>query len=297
MAVIIPGEIPTKDLHQYLLAIVAPRPIAFVSTLDAQGITNLAPFSFFNCFSSNPPIVVFSANRRVANNTTKDTLANIEASRQCVINAVSHEIVRQVAICSCDFAREVDEFEMAGLTPVQSTHVAPPRVAESPAALECEVIQILPLGDQGGAGNLIICQVLCIHVHDDIVNERHRIDPDKIDLMGRMGRMYYTRASGESIHEIIQAYSPIPVGYAALPDFIRHSEHLSANDVGTLAGLLALPTDAEVDEFSHTDEIAALIAKEAKVTELINYAKQALKENRKEDGAKAVYLAHRFINQ
>lgn len=297
MAVIIPGEIPTKDLHQYLLAIVAPRPIAFVSTIDGKGVPNLAPFSFFNCFSSNPPIVVFSANRRVANNTTKDTLSNIEANRQCVINAVSYDIVRKVAVCSCDYPYDVDEFEMSGLTPLASETIAPPRVAESPAALECEVTQILPLGSQGGAGNLIICKVLRIHVKDEIINDRDRIDPDKIDLMGRMGRMYYSRASGDSIYEIVQHYSPVPIGYVGLPEFIRGSELLSANDLGALSGLLALPTDDEVNEFSKLPEIIECVNSSDAVGNLISFAKRAIKRNHREEGAKAIFLAQRILNQ
>ena len=271
-----PNEIETKDLHQLLLGIVAPRPIAFVSTIDEEGIYNLAPFSFFNCFSSNPPIVIFSANRRVGNNTTKDTLANVISSGECVINAVSHNIIRQVTLCSVDYPKDVDEFTKSGLTPIPSDIVRPPRVKECLAHLECKVKEILPLGDKGGAGNLVICEVVRVHVDPSILDENQRIDPTKIDLMGRMGRAFYSRASGEAIHTIIQPYNASPIGFDRLPDAFKQSHILSANDLAALASLEELPTDGDIAQFMTRNDIQRIISQPDASNLLQNYAHQAL---------------------
>lgn len=253
-------KIPTKDMHQFLLSIVAPRPIAFVSTVNEEGVANLAPFSFFNCFSSNPPIVIFSASRRVSDNTTKHTLENIMKHRECVINAVSYPIVRQMAVASVDFPEGTSEFGKAGLTPVPSLKVKPPRVKECLAHLECVVDQILPLGDENGAGNLIICRVVHIHVDDTIIDDRNRIDPHKLDLMGRMGKTYYARASGDAVHSIIQPYQPVTIGYDNLPEYIKKSSLLTANDIGILAGLVALPTADDITAFKESEHGRAILA-------------------------------------
>ncbi|TVR90306.1 MAG: flavin reductase family protein [Saprospirales bacterium] len=247
MITINPEETKTKDLHQFLLGIVAPRPIAFVSTVDENGVPNLAPYSFFNAFSSNPPIVVFSSNRRVLDNTTKDTLHNIEKTGEAVINAVSHSIVRQMAVSSIQFPRGVNEFEKSGLTPVPSDLVAPPRVKESPAHLECRMEEIKTLGKHGGAGHLIICRVLRVHLDENVVDD-NRINPHKIDLMGRMGRAYYTRASGDAIHTIVQPVTRLSIGFDQLPDHVKHSPNLTGNELGLLAGLEKWPDKAEARE-------------------------------------------------
>lgn len=243
---IIPGEIPTKDLHQYLLGSVSPRPIAFVSTIDADGNDNIAPYSFFNAFSSNPPIVVFSSNRRVSNNTTKDTLHNIQLNKECVINAVSYDIVRQMALSSVELAPGESEYDLTGLTPVESTHVKPKALKESPVNMECRVNDIITLGEHGGAGHLIICEVLAMHIREDVI-EDDRINPHKIDLMGRMGRSFYVRASGDAIHTIYQAVVSKPIGYQNLPEQVRTSTSLTANDIASLAALTELPSKEQVD--------------------------------------------------
>ena len=217
-----PKNTPIRDLHQFLLGIVSPRPIAWVSTIDENGNTNLAPYSFFNAFSSNPPILVFSSNRRVADNTTKDTLANIEANGECVIHAVSYKNLRQMTISSVSFPTGESEFEKAGLTALDSDLVKPKRVAESPAAMECKVRQIITLGDQGGAGHLILCDVLKIHLDENVVAD-NLIDPQKIHLMGRLGRSYYVRVKGEQIFPVLQPVMKITIGYDQLPDFIKNS--------------------------------------------------------------------------
>ena len=254
MITIDPTTTPTRDLHQFLLGSVAPRPIAFVSTVDEEGNPNLAPYSFFNAFSSNPPIVVFSSNRRVSNNTTKDTLANVMATKEVVINAVNYNIVRQMAVASVEFDTGISEFAKTGLTPIPSDLVKPFRVKESPAQLECKVQDILTLGEHGGAGHLIICKVVRMHIAEDVVDENNRIDPHKMDLMGRMGRAFYVRASGEQVQPIVQAVTQVTIGYDQLPESIRTSEMLTGNDLGLLAGLLSVPNREETLQLLEEDE-------------------------------------------
>ena len=261
--IIIPGTIPTGDFHQYLLGAVAPRPIAFVSTLDEKGRSNLAPYSFFNAFSSNPPILIFSSNRRVENNTTKDTLHNIRTSMECVINAVSFEIVRQMMVCSVDFPNDISEFEQAGLTPVPASMISAPMVLESPVNMECKVTEIITLGDQGGSGHLIICKVLCIHLRENILDENQRIDPHKIDLMGRMGRAFYVRASGDAILSMPQSHHLPIVGYPNLPLHIRTSKILTANVIAAIAGMKSLITKEEaVRKLNQNNDLKLLLSED-----------------------------------
>lgn len=241
MLIIDPKTTPTPDLHQFLLGAVAPRPIAFVSTVDENGIPNLAPYSFFNCFSSSPPILVFSSNRKVENNSTKDTLHNVQATGEAVINVVTYPIVRQAALASIEYKREVSEFVKAGLTPLPSDLVKPFRVKESPVNMECRVNQIIPLGDKGGAGHLIICEVLRMHIDEKILDENGRIDPHKIDLMARMGRAYYARASGDAIYTIVQPFNQIGIGFDQLPPSLRNSNILTGNNLAQLAALTEPP--------------------------------------------------------
>ena len=292
MPVIDPKTTPTRDLHQYLLGAVAPRPIAFVSTVDEAGQPNLAPYSFFNAFSSNPPMLVFSSNRRVSNNTTKDTLANIQATRQAVINVVTHDILRQMAVTSVEFPSGVSEFEKAGFTPVPAERVRPYRVKESPVQMECEVRDIITLGNHGGAGHLILCEVVLMHI-DDRILDGNRIDPHKIDLMGRMGRAYYTRASGEAIHTIVQPVTQLTIGYDRLPESIRRSTVLTANNLGQLAGLPVEPTREEVLQLKETDNrvIQCLSSPDPK-ERLHHLAHEILEDDRhRAYGAKIAWLA------
>jgi flavin reductase (DIM6/NTAB) family NADH-FMN oxidoreductase RutF len=270
MLTIDPATTPQKDLHQFILGTVAPRPIAFVSTVDENGIQNLAPYSFFNAFSSNPPIVVFSSNRRGSDNTTKDTLHNIKATGECVINAVNFAIVRQMAVASVDFPGDVSEFEKTGLTPIPSDLVKPFRVAESPAHMECKVKEVIALGDQGGAGHLIICEVVRMHIAHDVLTDRNRIDPNKMDLMGRMGRAYYVRCSGPAIHTIVQEYNPVSIGYDQLPDHIKNSPVLTGNDLGKLAGQVTFPTEEEMVEAGGAEDVKQALAQQ-NPTEALHY--------------------------
>jgi len=263
--IIDPTKIPTADLHQYLLGSVAPRPIALASTIDENGVANVAPYSFFNAFSSNPPILVFSSNRKVKDNTTKDTLHNIQNNKEVVINVVSHDILRQMALSSVAFSPTESEFVKAGFTPLPSDMVKPFRVKESPVQMECKVQEIIALGTHGGAGHLIICRVVRMHIDDRILDEDQKIDPQKIDLMGRLGRAFYSRASGESVMKVYQNVGKIPLGYDQIPEHIKSSTILSANDVARIAGQLTLPTDevmtavkAEFAELSESNDTEAV---------------------------------------
>jgi flavin reductase (DIM6/NTAB) family NADH-FMN oxidoreductase RutF len=287
MRTIIPGTLETRDLHQYLLGCVAPRPIAFVSTVDENGHKNLAPYSFFNAFSSNPPIVVFSSNRKVADNTTKDTLHNIRTTGEAVINMVNYDIVRQMAVTSISFDSGISEFEKSGLTAIPGQKVKAFRVEESPAHLEVKVQDIITLGEHGGAGHLIICRVEQIHIRESVI-EKGRINPHKIDLMGRMGRAYYCRASGDAIHTIVQPVMKISIGYNALPDSIKYSQVLNGNDIGLLAGLEQAPKPAEIAEVRHSPKVQASMQSEDPATALHHLSKLYLRDDKDRKRAAAI---------
>ncbi|MCB0706938.1 MAG: flavin reductase family protein [Saprospiraceae bacterium] len=293
MAIIDPKNTSTHDFHQFMLGAVAPRPIAFVSTIDADGNPNLAPYSFFNAFSSNPPILVFSSNRRVANNTTKDTLANVFATREAVVNVVTYSIVRQMAVTSVEFESGVSEFEKSGLTPIPSDLVKPPRVKESPVNMECVVKDIITLGEHGGAGHLIICEVLRMHIDDSIIDEKNRIDPDKIDLMGRMGRAYYVRASGPAVHTIVQSVTELAIGWQALPESVRNSRVLTGNELGMLAGLKEVPSGESISQLVETDvRVKSCLGESNPQEALHRYASELLQSNRnRELAGRVVWFA------
>jgi len=276
MITIDPKTAPTRELHQFLLGSIAPRPIAFVSTIDEDGNNNLAPYSFFNAFSSNPPILVFSSNRRVVDNTTKDTLYNIEQNKEVVINVVNYDIVRQMTIASIQFDKEISEFEKAGLTPLKSDLVAPARVKESPVQMECKVKEIVTLGSHGGAGHLIICEVVKMHVSKDVVDDNNRINPHKIDLMGRMGRSYYVRASGDAIMSIYQPVTKITIGFDKLPKSIKDSSILTGNNLGQLAGIEKLPTKNEINDVKNNPDIERILTYENPQVALHHFAKNIL---------------------
>ena len=197
-----PEKVLVQDLHKYLLSSVGPRPIALASTIDMQGNKNVSPFSFFNVFSANPPIAVFSPARRIRNNTTKDTLENIKEIQEVVINVVTSDLVEQSSLASSEYPREIDEFIKSGLTPVTSKKIKPFRVKESPVQMECKVKQIIELGQDGGAGNLIICEIMLIHISPDILDENNQIDPNKIKLVGRLGGNWYSKGFDDAIFQI-----------------------------------------------------------------------------------------------
>ncbi len=265
-----PDEIPTREFHQFLLGSVAPRPIAFVSTINEEGVANLAPYSFFNVFSSNPPIAVFSSNRRVSNNTTKDTLYNIQLNKEAVINVVDYSIVRQMAIASVEFSSDISEFIKSGLTPEKAEVVTPPMVKESPASMECTVEDIITLGEHGGAGHLIICKIHRLHVREEAIDENDRINPHKMDLMGRMGRAYYCRASGENVFPIVQAVTKLCIGFDALPEAVQKSTSLTGNELAQLAGSHELPTEKMMTKVKKNYAFSTLDAHHQVIKELIS---------------------------
>ncbi len=284
MRIITPGEIETKDLHQFMLAAVAPRPIAFVSTIDENGVPNIAPYSFFNAFSSNPPVLVFSSNRRVDNNTTKDTLHNIQLNQEVVVNVVNYDIVRQMALASISYPAEVDEFKKSGLTPIPSDLIKPFRIKESPAHFECKVSDIIVLGEHGGAGHLIICNVLRMHINEAVIDDNNRVDPHKMDLVGRMGRAYYTRASGDAIFDVYQSVMKPALGFDQLPAHILQSKVLRGNDIAQIAGLYEFPSDAAIEALKTEDaDVQKILASSDEVLEQLHrLAKKALDEGNAE---------------
>lgn len=273
-----PKEIPTPDLHQYMIGAISPRPIAFVSTIDADGTPNVAPYSFFNAFSSNPPIVVFSSNRKVRGNTTKDTLKNVEEMGECVINIVNYNMVYQMSLASVEYPADVSEFAKSGLTPIPSDIVKPFRVQESPVQMECKVKEIIKLGEEGGAGNLILCEVVRIHIHEEILSEKGRIDPYKADLVARMGRHYYCRVIPESIFELPQPVNIIGMGVDNLPKNIRLSHVLTGNNLAQLASEVAIPTEAECEEVRTDERVINILAgnSQDKEKQLHQYAQELL---------------------
>ena len=248
MLTIDPKEVSAMKLQGYLQSAIAPRPIAFASTIDKNGNPNLSPFSFFNIFSSNPPILVFSPARRVRNNTTKHTLINCEETRQVVINMVNFDIVQQMSLSSTEYADGVNEFLKSGLTPIPSEVVKPYRVAESPVQFECKVNDIIPLGKDGGAGNMIICEVLKMHINEAILDANGFIDPIKIDLVSRLGANWYSRAK-EGLFEVEKPLATLGIGVDSIPDFIKKSAVFNGNDLGKLGNIEALPTSEEITIF------------------------------------------------
>ncbi|GJM31034.1 MAG: flavin reductase [Saprospiraceae bacterium] len=286
-----PKTTATPELHQYLVGSIAPRPIAFASTLDETGRPNLAPYSFFNVFSSNPPILVFSSNRRVGDNTTKDTLHNVQATGEVVINVVNYSIVRQMALASIQYPSEVSEFEKSGLTPIASDLIKPFRVKESPVQMECKVQQILPLGEKGGAGHLIICEILRLHLDETILDDSGKINPHKIDLMGRMGRAFYVRASGEAIHTIFQPVDKLGIGYSALPLTARNSRILTGNHLGLLASMTEPPSTAEIAAIRQEQKVAAILRSKKPLEGLHHYAQLELAKEKIAQAAALVWLA------
>ncbi len=243
-----PKEIPTAKLQGYLQGSVGPRPIAFASTVDKDGNPNLSPFSFFNLFSANPPILVFSPSRRVRDNTIKHTLINAEATREVVINVVSFDMVQQTSLSSTEYGDGVNEFLKAGFTAIPSDLVKPFRVKESPVQFECKIQEIISLGTEGGAGNLIICEVIKMHIDERILDENGGIDQHKIDLVSRLGGNWYSR-SNAGLFEVEKPLTTLGIGVDNIPDFVKQSAVFDGNDLGKLGNVEALPTFEEIDIF------------------------------------------------
>ncbi len=244
-----PKSIPVPKLHHYLLGAIGPRPIAFASTVDEEGNPNLSPFSFFNVFSANPPILIFSPARNGRTNSTKDTYNNVKIVPEVVINVVNYDIVHQMSLSSSPYGSDINEFEKAGLTPIASELIKPFRVLESPVQFECKVNQVIELGTEGGAGNLVICEVLKIHINEAILDSDGMIDQKKIDLVARMGGDWYCRANAEAMFEVKKPLTTIGIGFDNVPADILKSTILTPNDIAQLASIEKLPTETEVNEF------------------------------------------------
>lgn len=274
MLTITPNDVTTGKLHQYLLGAVAPRPIAFASTIDKKGRPNLSPFSFFNVFGANPPIMIFSPARRVRDNTTKHTLQNIEATKEVVVNVVNYDMVHQTSLSSTEYPDGVNEFEKAGFTMLKSEEVKPFRVAESPVQFECKVMDIIYTGKEGGAGNLIVCEVVKMHIKEEVLGEDGLIDQHKIDLVARAGGSYYSRAK-DGFFEIPKPLSTLGIGVDQIPDEIRNSTVLTGNNLGVLGNVEALPTKESVDNFAkeHPEFVSVDLVKKH------TFAKQFLEKN------------------
>ncbi len=290
---IIPGQLPTNQFHQYLISAVGPRPICFASTVDKNGVPNLSPFSFFNCFGSKPPILVFSPNRRVRDNTIKHTLENIYETKQVVINVVNYAMVQQMSLTSCEYEKGVDEFEKAGFKKLKSEFIQPYRVAESPVQFECTVENIIETGTEGGAGNLVICKVLAMHINDAILTENQQIDPQKIDLVARMGFDYYCRAHGPAIFEVPKPNTKLGIGFTALPQSILQSKILTGNNLGMLANVHELPQLSASYTSNRLKQIIQYysINPTDMETELHRYAHELLEENKLDEAWQVLLTA------
>jgi flavin reductase (DIM6/NTAB) family NADH-FMN oxidoreductase RutF len=255
------SDLTTQKIHQYLLGAIGPRPIAFASTVDKIGNRNLSPFSFFNVFSAAPPILIFSPARSGRTGETKNTFDNVKEVAEVVINVVNYDIVQQMSLASSPFSKDVDEFIKSGLTPIPSDLVKPFRVKESPVQFECKVNQIIELGQGGGAGNLIICEVLRIHINEAILSDDGLIDQKKIDLVSRMGGNWYCRADENSMFEVAKPLTTIGIGVDQIPEHIKNNKILSGNDLGLLASVEALPSHEEIKAYPKTTNDIFLEAK------------------------------------
>lgn len=285
MIILDPKNESIPKIHQILLGSIAPRPIAFASTVDAHGQPNLSPFSFYNVFSANPVTLVFSPSRRGRDNTTKHTLDNIREVPEVVINAVSYSMVQQTSLSSTEYPRGVNEFEKAGFTPVPSERVRPFRVKESMVQFECKVNQIIETGQLGGAGNLVICEVQLIHLNELVLDEKGIIDPNKIDLVGRMGGDFYCRASGDSVFTVEKPLSRLGIGIDQLPDKIKLSTLLSGNDLGKLGNIEKLPSENEIEIYFLENKQTFEKGKQ-NPSDVIKNAKKLLENNNAEEALK-----------
>ena len=272
-----PKDFAVNKVHAYLLSAVIPRPIGFVSTIDKDGNVNLSPFSFFNCFGANPPTLVFSPARRVRGNTVKHTLENVKEVAEAVVGIVNYNTVEQMSISSTEYPKGVNEFIKSGLTEYASDIVKPPRIVECPVNFECKVSNIIETGNEGGAGNLVVCTVVKMHIDEKVLDENRHIDPVLLDPVSRLGGSLYSRLTKESIFEIQKPLSTPGIGYDNLPVWIKNSDSLTGNDLGKLANCERLPDLIDPNSIS-----------DSKLTELLNKMHQELQENRIESAWKMV---------
>ncbi|MFZ4428621.1 MAG: flavin reductase family protein [Saprospiraceae bacterium] len=256
-------DISIPVLQQYLQAAIAPRPICFASTVDLAGNVNLSPFSFFNLFSMNPPVCVFSPSRRVRDNTTKHTLENLKEVPECVINIVNYSMVQQVSLASCEYPKNTNEFIKAGFTPIASELVRPPRVKESPVQMECTVIEIISLGKKAGAGNLVLAEIKRIHIQEEVLDDLQKIDPFKLDLVARLGEDWYTRVTPESLFKVEKPNTQLGIGIDQLPPYIAQCAQLTNNEKAQLANVSQLPTNLDTGENIALTELTIAEIKDA----------------------------------
>ncbi len=273
MLTINPKEVSVAVLHGYLQGSIAPRPIAFASTIDKDGNVNLSPFSFFNVFGTNPPTLIFSPNRRVRDGSQKHTLENVLEHDEVVINMVDFAMVEQMSLASCEYEKGINEFVKGGFTEAASVMVKPPRVLESKAAFECKVKQVIQMSEEGGSPNLVICEVVLAHFSEDILDENGKIDQTKTDWVARLGGDWYVRASGDALFEVAKPSIHKGIGVDAIPDFIKHDSSFSGNDLGRLGNIENLPSKDEIDDFilqnpnQNYKEIGVSFLKHGKVKE------------------------------
>jgi flavin reductase (DIM6/NTAB) family NADH-FMN oxidoreductase RutF len=286
------SQLTTAEKQYYLQHIVAPRPICFASTIDIEGNVNLSPFSFFNMFSSNPPIVIFSPSRRVRDNTTKHSFQNVMEVPEVVINIVSYDMVQQASLASCEYPKGTDEFTKAGFTKEAATMVRPPMVKESKAKMECKVVEIKPLGDQGGAGNLVICEVLLVHIDDSLLVDNKNFDQTKLEHVARLGGDWYCHVSKENLFKVPKPNIQLGIGFDALPSGIRYSKYLTGNHLGQLANVHEMPVVQPSYEDEHLNNIIQYFSvnPEDMEKELHQYAARLLDQG-KVDEAWQVLLA------
>lgn len=289
------SDLSPAQLQNYMHYAIAPRPICFASTVDAQGNVNLSPFSFFNMFSTNPPVCVFSPARRVRDNTTKHTLENILEVPECVINIVNYDMVQQMSLSSTEYGRGINEFEKSGFTMQASQLVKPPRVLEAPVQMECLVTQVIPLGDQAGAGNLILAEVKLIHIKEEVLDETGKIDQQKMDLVARLGGDWYCRVTPDNLFKVAKPLTTLGIGVDALPETVRYSMELTGNDLGMLGNVEALPAAAEIDDMRMDGAVkevldATIGDSGTRTRELHALAKELLRQGRIADALKVVLL-------
>ncbi|WGQ11965.1 flavin reductase family protein [Pedobacter gandavensis] len=283
------------QLQNYLQYAIAPRPICFASTIDEEGHINLSPFSFFNMFSTNPPLCIFSPSRRVRDGSNKHTLENVLEVKECVINIVNYPMVQQMSLASTDYGKGVNEFEKAGFTMLPSLLVKPPRVAEAPVQMECIVKEVIHLGDQPGAGNLILAEIKMIHIQENILDADGKIDQEKIDLVARLGGDWYCRVTPESLFKVAKPLTTLGIGVDALPKAVRNSYVLSGNDLGRLGNIEQLPSADDIDEMQRNSQVKEVLDATIgdatnRERELHELAKQFLNEGKVMDALKVVLL-------
>ncbi len=287
------SDLKPAEAQNYLQHAIAPRPICFASTIDKQGQVNLSPYSFFNLFSSNPPIAVFSPARRVRDNTTKHTLQNIEETGEVVINMVDYDLVQQMSLSSCEYPKSVNEFIKTGLTEQPATRVKPPMVKESKVKMECIVRQVIPLGQEGGAGNLVLAEILVLHIDPSILDANNNIDQTRYEPVARLGGNWYTRVTKDSLFEVEKPNVKLGIGFDQLPASVRNSTILTGNDLGMLANTDQLPEPDPAFNDAHVRQIVQYFALQPDEleNELHRYAQNLLREQ-KTEAAWQVLLTH-----